>query len=89
MSLKEVTLTSNTKLSVIFGAKLVYLGIIEKGNSRQTSYAKTIGKSNKHGRGNFMEKWEEAVKGCFGKSAAEKQEFRLMVVPHWLSCWGS
>lgn len=36
-----------------------------------------------------MEKWEEAVKGCFGKSAAEKQEFRLMVVPHWLSCWGS
>lgn len=36
-----------------------------------------------------MEKKEEVERARFGqKSFGEKQEFRVITVPHWLSCTG-
>ena len=36
-----------------------------------------------------MEKKEEVGEGCCErKSLREKQEFRVMMVSYWLSCWG-
>lgn len=46
-------------------------GIIEKRHSGQASYVKTVGKSNEQSskaeESYFMEKREEAGRGCFGK----------------------
>ena len=69
------------------------MGIAETWSLGHTSYIKVIGKSCNQRRGKegcLMEKKEEVERGCFElESVSGDQEFRVMMVSHWLSCSGS
>lgn len=62
----------------------------ENCNVGQAGYDKNHRLVQQTNNRNIMEKKEEVGKGCFElKSIGENQEFRVMTVTHWLSCWSS
>lgn len=70
-------------------AKWVFSGI-ENCTWGYARCGKTLRKSNKHRRGTSFYGREEVERGCFEcKFIGEKQEFRVMIVSHGLSCRGS
>lgn len=58
-------------------------------NSGHASYSKTIASAANRKERYFGGKKEDVMRGYFkGWSIGEKQEFRVMMIFHWLSCWG-